>query len=240
MRAMRRAFAIISFLFRNRAERELAREIQSHLALAQEEFERRGMQADEARLAARRALGGVEQAKELHREERSIVWLEQALQDLRHACRGLARGPGFTLAAVLTLALGIGVNTTFFSLFNAVTLKPLPVADPDRVVRFERWFETGSLGNIQYGFSYPEYVYSRDNGTQFSSLVAASWLFGALEAHSDSFRKAGSPACIGELLRRPRNQPASGSRLPAGRGPENRRERGCRAQLPVLAARIPR
>jgi predicted permease len=179
MRLRRAPAKLAALLFRRRAERELAREMDAHLALAQDEFESQGMAPGEARLAARRAMGGVEQAKELHRDERSFLWIEQGVQDLRHACRALARNPGFTVTAVLTLALGIGVNTALFSLFNAVALKPLPVRDPDRVVRFERWFESGSRGMIQYGFSYPEYLYARRNGTQFSGLVGASWLFRA-------------------------------------------------------------
>src|SRR5258708_1085651 len=127
--SLRRFFAKAgAFLFRARAERELEREVDAHLALLQDDFKRRGMTADEARLAARRAYGGVEQSKELHRDERSFVWLEQALQDLRHACRGLARSPGFTLLAILTLALGIGLNPTLFSAYNGIALKPLPVA----------------------------------------------------------------------------------------------------------------
>jgi hypothetical protein len=73
-------------------------------------------------LAARRAYGGVEQAKQMHRNERSILWLEQTVQDLRHSCRALARSPGFTLVAVITLAPEIGVNTTLFSAYNAIAL----------------------------------------------------------------------------------------------------------------------
>src|SRR5262245_14706933 len=70
-------------------------------------------------------------------------------QDLAYAVRILSRNPGFTLVAILTIALGIGVNTTLFSIVNAVALKPLPVAQPDEVVRLKRWFETGSQGDIQ-------------------------------------------------------------------------------------------
>ena len=185
MRLVKWAFAKTASLFLgNRAEREMAREIQSHLAIAQDEFERRGLSASDARLAALRAFGGVEQAKELHRGERSFVWIGQIAQDLRLACRGLARSPGFTLTATIALALGIGVNTTLFSLFNAVALKPLPISDPNHVVRFERWFESRARGNIQYGFSYPEYTYCRDHAAEFSSLVAASWLFGARVSQS--------------------------------------------------------
>ena len=98
----------------NRSERELEREIAAHLALLEDEFRRRGVTPEAARTAARKALGGVEQAKELHRGERTFVAMEQAWKDIRYAVRGLAKNPGVTLFAVLTLALGVGVNTTIF------------------------------------------------------------------------------------------------------------------------------
>src|SRR5438067_3240409 len=136
----RRLIAKLGNVFhRKRADQELEREIASHLTLLEDDFQRRGMTPDEAWVAARRAYGGVEQAKELHRDERSLVWLEHAWQDLRCASRSLAKSPGFTLVAVITLALGIGVNTTLFTAFNALALKPLPVADPNEVVRLKRW-----------------------------------------------------------------------------------------------------
>ena len=173
---MRRFFLRLASLFRGRkAERELAREIEAHLALLQEDFERQGMPPEEARLAAKRAYGGIEQAKELHRAERSFVWVEQLFKDVRYGWINLLRNPGFTLVAVTALALGIGVNATIFGIYNAVALKQLPVADPDHVVRLERWFEHNFLGDIQYNFAYPEYQYLRDHNSVFSGLAAASF-----------------------------------------------------------------
>jgi len=176
---MRRFLArCVAFLRSGRAERELEREVSAHLGLLEEDFERRGLPPAEARLAARRAYGGVDRAKELHREARSFVWLEQLAQDLRHAARSLSRAPGFALLAIATLALGVGVNTSLFTAYDAVALRPLPVADPDRVVRLERWFDDRNRGDIQYAFSYPEYLYCRDHSSVFGSMVAGSFTLG--------------------------------------------------------------
>jgi len=168
---MRRFFSRFRNLFRSRqAESEMTREIASHLALLAEDFERRGLSPREAALAARRAYGGVEQAKELHREARSFLWIEQFLKDVRYAARNLFRNPGFTLLAALALALGIGANATIFGIYNTVALKQLPVADPARVVRVKRF-----LRNMNgYRFAYTEYQYLRDRNSVFSDLVAAS------------------------------------------------------------------
>lgn len=171
-----RTIAKVQNLLRSRsADAEVEREIATHVALLEEEYERRGMSRNEARAAARRTLGGVEQVKQAHRDQRSIPWLEQTRQDIRHACRTFARNPGFALVAVVTLAAGIGVNTTLFSAYDAVALKPLPVADPSRVVRLERWFVHGWRGDMQYAFSWPEYLYTREHQGVFSNLVATSW-----------------------------------------------------------------
>ena len=117
-------------VLRRRMEAEFSSEIEAHLALLADDLVRRGMAPEEARREARRQFGGVAQIQELHREGRGLAALDHAAADLRYALRMMRRNPGFTVVSVLTLALGIGVNTTLFSAYNAVALKPLPVADP--------------------------------------------------------------------------------------------------------------
>src|SRR3954447_9117222 len=116
----------------HRAESELERELAAHLGVLEDEYKRRGLADDDARLAARRALGGVAQAKELHREARSFRWLNDFRQDTRFAVRALLRAQGFTAVVVGPLALGIGANTAIFTVVHAVLLRSLPFPGADR------------------------------------------------------------------------------------------------------------
>jgi predicted permease len=176
MTRLKRIFARFWNLFRNdRADAELTREVNSHLLLMADDFERRGLSPHEARLAARRAYGGVEQARQAHRDERSWLWMEHLLQDLRHASRALVHSPAFSLVAITTIALGVGVNTTLFTAYNAIALKPLPIADAGSVMRLRRTLASGFIGENQYAFSYPEYRNLRNQQKVFQSVIAASW-----------------------------------------------------------------
>ncbi len=163
MSALRRLVLRVINGFRpGRAEDELARETAAHLALLEDDLRRRGLSPEEARLAARRTFGGVEQTKDRHRDARSFVWLDDARRDVLYAVRTLRKTPGFTAAAVLTLALGIGANVTIFTLLDAVVFKPLPVpAAGELVTLYENGPEgipdsSGGSGRF-LRFSYPRF-----------------------------------------------------------------------------------
>src|SRR3954464_3180767 len=169
------ASRIYGWLRRRGLDHEFTEELHAHLSLLTDEYVRRGMPLDEAARAARVRLGAITQLREERRDRSGLPLLDMVGQDVRYAVRTLVRNPAFALVSILTLALGIGINTTVFTLVDAVAFKRLPVADPDNIFRLERWFSSGARSDVQYAFSVEEYTYFRDHTRQLSTLIAVSW-----------------------------------------------------------------
>jgi predicted permease len=133
---LREAFNRVGSFFRkDQRDQDLNEEMASHLEMAVEENMRRRMSAEEARRQALLRFGGVQQALERHRESRGLPWLDVLTQDLRFTFRTLRRDRGFTIVAVLILAVGIGANIAVFSVVNTILLRPLPFRDSQQLVR---------------------------------------------------------------------------------------------------------
>lgn len=116
-----------------RANRDFGAELESHVAMDIEDGMRAGLSREEARRRALIKLGGLEQAKIVHRERRGLPVLETVGRDVAYGARVLRKNPGFAIVAILIIAIGIGANAALFTVVRSV-LRPLPFADPDRLV----------------------------------------------------------------------------------------------------------
>ncbi|MGB7762869.1 MAG: ABC transporter permease [Bryobacteraceae bacterium] len=154
---------------RTRLDGELDEEVDLHLQMMEEEFRRRGMSEAEAKAAARREFGGVAQAKEAYRDQRGFPWLESFAKDVRYALRGLRRSPGFTAAAVASLALGIGANTAIFSLFHTLMLRMLQVEHAEQLISIHSTGGWGT-GNV----SVPLYREIAGRADLFNGVIATT------------------------------------------------------------------
>src|SRR6266446_10279975 len=147
---------------------EFQAEMEEHVRLLAEQYRRQGMTAEAAMLAARRQFGNTTLLQEDLRTMQMIPAIEALRGDLRYAARMLRRNPGFAATAVITLALGIGANTTIFSVCNAMLFKPLPYAEPDRIVMLSERQSDGKLGDVAPA----NFVDWRDASRSFSGMAA--------------------------------------------------------------------
>jgi predicted permease len=174
---------------RKQRERDLERELQADLELEAEEFRDRGLTPDDAQFAARRALGNEGMLREDVRAAWGWMFLDHLKRDAIYALRGMRKSPGFTAAAVLSLALGIGANTGVFTIADALLLKSIPVERPDEL-RNLAWLRRGGADPAEMtshsghgsadtrgrpvdgSFSYPAYELFRNSVPQLADLVA--------------------------------------------------------------------
>ena len=147
-------------------EQDFNAELDSHLQMHTDDNLRAGMSTAEARRQAILTLGGVEHTRQSYRDQSTLPLLENLLQDVRFALRQLRKNLGFTLTAVLMLALGTGASVAIFAFVDAALVKPLPYSDPTRLVGV---FESISLGP-HFNISYPDYLDWKRENTVFTSL----------------------------------------------------------------------
>ena len=157
-------------------EAALDEEVRRHLEMLADEHRRRGLPPEEARLAARRDFGGVEQIKDVYRDARGVGVLEHIWRDTFYAGRTLRKSPGFTVAVVLTLALGTGANTAIFTLIDAISWRNLPVADPESLLLVGRI----RMDRSETGFTYPQSRALRDEAAGATLAAYSSSAFPVL------------------------------------------------------------
>ncbi|HJS75690.1 MAG TPA: ABC transporter permease, partial [Vicinamibacteria bacterium] len=165
MKILRRA---LFYLRREEFDRELEEEMRFHREMKREEKLASGMTSEEARRAAEREFGRTSRLLEESRETWGVALLDSLAQDVRLGLRALRLRPGFTLIALLSLALGIGANTAVFTLLNEAFLRPLPVAAPEEMVSLQNVASRSMFP----AFSYPNYEDYRDRSEAFSGLIA--------------------------------------------------------------------
>jgi hypothetical protein len=174
IRGLRRTWKrLLGSLSGQRHERDLAEELEAHIQLLAEDHIRRGLPPDEAQRRARLQFGSVESTKESCRDQRGLPAIDTIGQDLRYAVRGIRKSPGFATVAIFLLAVGIGANTTLFSIINAVMLRPLPYPESDRLVwvgetRADLPFSSANPGAV----SYENFVDWRAQQTVFENIGA--------------------------------------------------------------------
>ncbi len=162
---------LLFYARRNQFDRELEEEMRFHLEMKAEENLAAGISLEEARYAAQRQFGNQTLLREVSRDMWSFRSLETLAQDLRYSLRMMVKNPGFTLVAVLTLALVIGANTAIFSVVNAVMLRPLPYHQPERLVTVYEAQPDLTKGSLPASWAYPRFEVLRDQSRSFAAVA---------------------------------------------------------------------
>ena len=152
---------------RSQLENAMEVEVRFHIESYAADLVRSGVPQPEAMRRARIEFGGVESHKDAIRASLGLRWWDDLWIDLRYAARKLHNSPGFTLTAVLVLAIGIGVNVAAFSVFNLIVLKSLPVRDPDSLIRLQRRSPENIVGQMPY----PSVVFYREHTKTLSAVI---------------------------------------------------------------------
>jgi predicted permease len=161
-------FRVRSLFWARAAEAELDDELRFHSEQQRDKYINSGMTPDEATRLVRMEFGGMDQVKEECRDARGVRFMETLLQDVRYALRTLGKAPGFTCVALLTLGLGIGANTAIFSIVDGVLVRPLPYADPSRLIALNE--TTAKVGTVSV--SYLDFLDWRAQSHSFSDMAA--------------------------------------------------------------------
>ena len=194
-----------------RRDADLEGELRSHVEMAAEDAQRRGLAPDDASRAARIEAGGASQAMDALRDQRGLPWLDDLARDVSHGLRTLRRTPVFTTVALLTLALGIGANTAIFSILNGVLLRPLDYPKPQQLMYLTTEFP--ALGLTDNPLSVQEYVEFRQINQSFATVGRTEpWVGPTQPAKSTSPQAINLCAC-GRYL----STPTCSLRLPFGR-----------------------
>src|SRR5271155_556268 len=154
---------------RKQRQTQLNEELRAHLEMSTQDRIDRGASPDKAAQAARREFGNVALVQHVTRKQWGWLWLEEFLHDLRYGARTLQKNPGFTAIATLTLALGIGANTSLFTVVNAVLLNPLPYPHPEQLVTLHESKPNFLAGSL----SYPNFRDWQKDNHSFSSMAVA-------------------------------------------------------------------
>ncbi len=230
-RLLRRLWSIIRF---RRLDEDLAEELEFHRAMTQQELERDGHSSRDARLAAHKMLGNLTRSREDARAIWIWPWLESVWQDIVYAVRSLRRQPGFTLVAIVALGVAIGLNTSLFTVFAGLALRPMTgLTEPARVVTVMQASAIGrggrgpGGGSGAIGLSFPEFRFLADEARSFNGLVAHRELSVNLESDQVG-RSTPAYAVTGNYF------DVLGVRMEAGRGftaSEDRRETPARVAV---------